>query len=331
MHKTCVVITLASSIASAAATLPLWMLSQRANLPVAESAEPGPDRFLSTDGMNTLDHVVFQHRLQPVAQHIRQANVVFLGNSRSLFALREETLTPFFEERSMSWYHLGFPADGWMFAEHMLSEFDARPGLAIVNADEFFLTRISPMAAKAVKATELEATKLHWESSLATTTRAHLHRVLPRPQTMFFARETALIHRSISNGTWHVIAARGIPEPVKPDTETNTGPTPEELGNARQFQAKLRERDIRLILTCVPRPNGTRSVAETIARELGVPFVAPQIAGLRTIDGSHLDSESADSWAKALLAELENELAAFVGGRNSYTTGATSEAAAARL
>ena len=63
------------------------------HLPVAESGNsPGADYYLSTDNATTLDQLVFHHRLEDMAEPLRNADVVFVGNSRSLFGFPELSL-----------------------------------------------------------------------------------------------------------------------------------------------------------------------------------------------------------------------------------------------
>ena len=52
-------------------------------------------------------------------------------------------------------------------------------------------------------------------------------------------------------------------------------------------------------------PNRTNAEKfKSEAALVGVPWVAPEVPGLRTFDGSHLNQESADRFAKEVFKEL---------------------------
>ena len=54
-----------------------------------------------------------------------------------------------------------------------------------------------------------------------------------------------------------------------------------------------------MILTYIPSTENNRSLADAIASALGMEMLAPQGEGLQTIDGSHLDRDSAEKFTTA--------------------------------
>jgi hypothetical protein len=54
-----------------------------------------------------------------------------------------------------------------------------------------------------------------------------------------------------------------------------------------------------IILTMVPNPETKIGNAKAVATALGMNFVAPEIDGLGTYDGSHLNEPSAQRWSQA--------------------------------
>ncbi|MDH5537710.1 MAG: hypothetical protein OEZ08_19330, partial [Betaproteobacteria bacterium] len=58
-----------------------------------------------------------------------------------------------------------------------------------------------------------------------------------------------------------------------------------------------------VILTIVPTVKTKRAEAMAIAQRLGHDLLAPQLEGLRTFDGSHLDGASAERWSAAFIRE----------------------------
>ena len=66
--------------------------------------------------------------------------------------------------------------------------------------------------------------------------------------------------------------------------------------NARVFEAFIEGLGVPkscVILTYVPSTENNRQLANAIAASLGLDLISPDGEGLRTIDGSHLDRESA--------------------------------------
>ena len=87
----------------------------------------------------------------------------------------------------------------------------------------------------------------------------------------------------------------------------------EVTANARSFEAFLDGLGVPkdcVILTYVPSTENNRRLANAIAASLGLDLIAPQGEGLRTIDGSHLDRESAEVFTTAFLAQAGPRLAA---------------------
>jgi hypothetical protein len=269
---------------------------------VSESPQPG--HYLSTDNATTLDQLIFHHQLEDIAGSIKQADVVFAGNSRSLFAFRAHTCDPYFEDRNLKWYHAGFPSENNVFTEHILETYDATPQLVIVNADDFFTGNISTIARRSVDTSTFGAKKLYWESRMSYRMRNRLHQWLPHPPTMFFAPESMIVYRSLINGSWLVGETRGRSTGVDQHSGQKTA-SDRHLQIADRFQQFVNARGGEMILTYVPKPTNDRARAKAIARHLGCRFVAPQLARLRTIDGSHLDEYSAARFAAAFFRELE--------------------------
>ena len=274
-------------------------------LPIADSSETlKPNRYLSTDNATTLDQLIFHHRLEDVAGPIKQADVIFAGNSRSLFAFRAEACDSYFDGRNLKWYHAGFPSENNVFTQHVLETYDATPQMVIVNADDFFTGNISTIARRSVDISSFGARTLYWESRMSYRMRHRLHQWLPHSPTMFFSPESMIVHRSLSNGSWHIGETRGRPTGVDQRSGHAT-PGDDHLKVAVQFQQFVNDRGGELVLTYVPKPTNDRARAAAISRHLGCRFVAPRLDELRTIDGSHLDNESAARFAAAFLRELD--------------------------
>ena len=63
-----------------------------------------------------------------------------------------------------------------------------------------------------------------------------------------------------------------------------------------------------VILTNAPYPETKVGDASAIASGAGLPLVSPELDGLNTSDGYHLDRPSADRWARAFLEAAGPEI-----------------------
>lgn len=310
MQRRCLLLFAATFLAltalSAAARRSSWMVN--VTIPVATSSpRPSPEYFLATDHTATLDQLVFQHQIRDVSGRAREANVLFLGNSRSLFALPERHCAPVLRRAGLSWYHLGFPCESWLFAVHMIEQMDLHPELVVVDADGFFENRMSAIAKRSLGTNRFNAHTTYYEACVSHAVRHQLHRLIPHIPSMFLAEESMVVYRSAANGAWFVAAGRGTPSGVNElvDPHLSTASTRAALlVSAREFLTTIQQRGGRVILTYIPSRLDRTSDAKWLAEELGCPFVSPSISGLTTLDGSHLDQRSVDQFAPEFLDQL---------------------------
>ena len=126
--------------ATAAATD--WLPALRGRtLDVARAERPpDDDHYLANDIGGQVDHHVLWFGIdEEVTRRLRAAEVLFVGNSRLMFALRPNLLRPFFGARGISYYVMGF---GFRESDRLplalIRKLDLRPRLVVANADGFF-------------------------------------------------------------------------------------------------------------------------------------------------------------------------------------------------
>ena len=111
---------------------------------------------------------------------LRQADVLFLGNSRLMFALRPAELQRYFAAHGLDYYVLGFGfREGDAFPRALIVRHDLRPRLVVVNADTFFGAGLSPWAEQVVQDTPFGAWKRHLEAEAAHEARRVVHELVP--------------------------------------------------------------------------------------------------------------------------------------------------------
>lgn len=261
----------------------------------------------------------------------RKADVLLLGNSRTLFAFREDSVEAFCRQTGLRVFNLCFPAnDGMVMAYEAILRNDLRPAFVVVNENQFFTLARSPYGADTAQVGRAGAWMRVWEHRLSWEVRRQLHRLFPRfgfgdiysarPNVTYQSTgDGCLVYENFSVGrqSYAIQAEKGasdLPE--------------DELRLARKFKESLEERGTRLVLTDIPydmesyvrarklsdslgalilAPENLKPFhkAVKLARELKVPLVEPPLEGLRTLDGSHLTGDSARKFADGFFARFK--------------------------
>lgn len=273
---------------------------------VAKAEVPPSGHYLAHGRAGHVDHHVLYHGLDPVStERLASADVVWLGNSRLLFALNRQALRSFFTPRGLSYFVLGFGHDEpFHFPSQILDRHEARPKVVVVNVDEFFVGPPSDWATRVTADSAFDGWKWWFESEASHYTRRLLHAWVPHWPDLLDNRREIVVYRSQLDGSWLVGTWPGETGPLPVAAEA-APPTEERIANAERFVSLMRSRGTEVIFCLVPSPRTSRATAMQLAEAVGVPLVAPELDNPLTIDGSHLAEESATQFAKLLLDALE--------------------------
>jgi hypothetical protein len=272
---------------------------------------PSDDEFyLAHDRGGHIDHHVIYHGIDRVVrERLRAADVLFLGNSRLMFALDPTTLAGFFVPLGLQYYVLGFGHEEQDdFPLQIIRDNDLRPSLVVVNADLFFAGRRSEWAARVIEESDFDAWKVQFEGETAHRVRRALHRIVPHYVDLGHGHREVVLYRSRENGTWFVANefADGSSFAWPPGDRTLPGVAARE--SAAAFKREVEARGARLVLCLVPGPDVSLHRARAFAEQLSVPMIVPNPGALRTIDNSHLSPDSARRVASDLLGQLRAHL-----------------------
>lgn len=273
---------------------------------------PDGEHYLARDSRGYVDHHVHMFGTDPeLVQRMRDADVLFVGNSRILYALRPDVARPYFGSRQLRYYMLGFgfkEADAFPYT--LILKWDLRPRLVVVNVDGFFGGGFSDWADVVMRDTPFAARKFQWESEIGHDVRTWFEPVLPNWLTIFGApgmnvRPGITTYRSRRDGTFALTPwpeAAGFRAPA----DNGASPGRRELDAAERFKDELERRGARLVLTRVPAPFTFGGASPTaFAKALGVPLVMAEPPALTSSDGSHLSEASAHDWSRLFLDELD--------------------------
>ncbi len=264
--------------------------------------------YCNTSSHGHYDHAAFLYDLEPgVRDAVAAANVLVLGSSHIEVALSTDEFVKF--ERShpdVRAYLMGF---GYFeqnkFSAAVIRKLHPTPKVVVINADPFFVDSASAEAERLMTSPGLERanalSKRFWHSISRAECVEGEHAFLARR----ICGSTGTWYRTRADGRW-VIRAPRLRIDSMPGTAAIQRDSAADVyaSHAIAFLKLLPVERRCVVITHVP-DGIARSQAAAIAKRLGSPFISPQLDGLGTSDGSHLDSESAERWSMAFLAALE--------------------------
>jgi hypothetical protein len=266
------------------------------------------DRYLAYCGGGNyadFEHGAFYFDLEPPAlDYARNADVLVLGNSRLQVALSNEATADWFKRAAARYYLLAFSYnEDMVFTEDLLRRMSPRASVYIINVDDFFQRR-ETAAAKTILHDPDARNRYEWKRFSQ-----RLHRPICSALPMLCGRRF-VIFRSRETGAYYKIPHE---EPVLPQNAVSYDRTVDQAAVADSTALavdflKQFAKGKCVILTNTPYPETKIGDAEAIAAGAGLPLTAPEVEGLNTSDGYHLDRPSADRWSKAFLEAAAPEI-----------------------
>ena len=260
------------------------------------------DRFLSycgATGYGDYEHGAFWFDLEPSAQaSAKNAEVLFIGDSRLQFAFSTPAIAQWFSSASASYYLLGFiEFENSVFFRALLPRLKPKAVVYIINIPEFFQASGS-LAAKGVMDGG-EAARLRYRMKRLLQS-AHKAICGPLPKLCGHA---ITIYESRPTGVWYMAPSgsfEGSERPVSSDNEIHPREVREAIELGQTFISELPTKPECIILTAVPGVGLKLGDANAIANGLGKRLVAPeQLDDLKSFDGVHLAFASAERWSEA--------------------------------
>jgi hypothetical protein len=257
------------------------------------------DRYIAycdATGYGDYEHGSFWFGLEPSAQNFaKDADVLFLGNSRVQYGLSTPATADWFSGASASYYLMGFTYyDGVHFAQALLRRIQPKAKVYVINLDEFFTQWESPPAMEVMHdpgARSNYEVKRLWQ---------RLHESICKKAPFICGRNYA-IFRSRDTGAFTISRGSALfdGKPVSYDRITREEVVKANTAIASKFLSSLPVQEECVILTAVPTVETKTGNANAIAEALHKILVDPEIQELQTFDGSHLDQPSAERWSQA--------------------------------
>ena len=287
----------------------IWKLTtlRRFTLDIATAADPPAGHFLAHDRGGHVDHHVLLHGMDAeTLRNLHRADVLLMGNSRLMFALRGEALRQYFVTRGLRPFALGFGhEEQHQFPLEVMRRHHLRPRLVIVNVDNFFGGVTSSWGERVLRDSRFDAWKIETEATVAHVVRREMHRVVPHVPDLWDGEREFIIYRSERDGSWFVATDFGRGVRLESFYRGRDFVRPHNLQLARAFKESVEATGARVIFVLVPGRDVSLTHAQLLADAVGVPLVAPDVPDLRTMDGSHLTDASAARYASAFFQHLD--------------------------
>ena len=259
------------------------------------------DRYLAyCNGANYADyeHGAFYFDIEPsVYNFARNADVLFLGNSRLQVALSTAATANWFSVASAQYYLMGFSYfENMVFARALLRKIRPRARVYVINIDDFFDESESPPV----------KTILHDPGARHQYEVKRLWQRVHEPICKTFAAlcgDKFVIFRSRETGAYYNYHTEAMVNrkitPISYDQVINRTVVNSNTAAASDFLSHFAQGKC-VILTMVPSVGTKIGNANAIANNLNMELVTPRtLQGLQTFDGYHLDAPSAQRWAQA--------------------------------
>lgn len=242
------------------------------------------------------DHGAFWFGIESeAARRAAAADVVFLGNSRTQYGLSTPGTDRWFAERGARYYLLGFAYEqSSAFNAPLLEKLDPTAKAYVINADNFFREDLSPPGEEVVAggARSRALLKRAWQP---------VHGLLCGVAAAICGDAPAT-YRHVETGQWRLGGVSPVYNIPRLDLPVNPEAVAAALPIAEAFIAGLPVERRCVVLTYVWTTANDAANAAALADALGVPFATPEVEGLTTFDGSHLDPPSAERFSQAFYA-----------------------------
>jgi hypothetical protein len=269
--------------------------------------EYGADRYLAYchgEGYADYEHGAFYFRLEPSIYHfVRNADVLFLGNSRLQVGFSTAATADWFTNSLYSYYLMGFSYfENATFAEKLMRRIEPRARVYVINIDDFFSRSESPPV----------KTILHDPDA---RNRYEVKRLLQPIHEWIcgsfgpLCGHKFVVFRSRETGAYLTegAAAQKVTT-VSYDRHIDQEAIGRQTAVAIDFLSQF-GRGKCIILTMVPFVGTKLEDAKAIARNLGMTLITPDVRDdLETYDGYHLDQPSAQRWSQAFFQAAGPEI-----------------------
>lgn len=250
----------------------------------------------------SMDHDIFYYGFGPSMKRAKEADVLILGHSMTLFAFEAGCTAEFARKHHVSFFHLGLLSEtGSEFFMKLMDRFRFHPVLVLVMPEysgrlAFFEDGLTTFASSIISE---GAVRRYFSNLLNQHVRWWASGEKP----------SHLLYRSEENGLLEAAIWPGYDsqnEEFTADTVNCPQPASETLSRARLLKDRIEKMGGRLVFFVVPGRNNCLEGSREIARRLGVTFLETDGKQITSFDGGyHLDRAGSLLFTQRFLAALE--------------------------
>lgn len=251
------------------------------------------------------EHWAYWNEADPISiDAVKAADILFLGNSRTQYAFSTDAVKDYFKRTGISHYVFGFGMGSLsLVPQKMIQKHGLTPKVLVINADPFFSDRLSGANHQMMRTDH--ATR--WEFSAKRWMQKFQHKACQFSGTpdglsnLMCSGRNETIYREPEHGHWNTKYYRPNKEIPVRFTDSLKWFIDESTGYAEQFIEQVGIKKSCVIVTVTPQSKTPLLFAYELSKKLGVIFIHTKLEGLKTIDDSHLDNDSAERWSEAVL------------------------------
>ena len=258
------------------------------------------------------EHLALIAPLEPAAvEHLKKADVLFLGNSKAKRAFNGDAMYRYFETRDAAAYNLAFGYGEFdLFPLALIKKYRLRPKVLIINADYFFYNALSTVAKSVIHAVDVDSGFVSLKRRVqpihqdwcGATDKNFLANIICTggAETMFRSRINGqTVYRNFDVTTSY---------PAQINEQAPLTNATMYVENARRFLAQVPTPRRCVFLTVVPSPKTDKRIAKLISHVLDIPYVDTQVTPYITYDDKHLQPESAERWGNEFLHNADGQV-----------------------
>jgi hypothetical protein len=284
---------------------PLYRLktSYREELPKIDS-----EWFLCNDP-EVLDYDIILYNWWGSDKYIQDADVIFMGNSRSVFAFRPEDYTVYLEKLNLKPYKLSFCSGDALIQSKLIERLDLKNKILIINGENFF-QRESQFTHNAINRGKWGSFKYILEHNLSWIVRNKIHRIFPPFAEYWLEQKHHIYYRSKKTGAHRWIYSGDerepgdAPPPLTPKNMEAANKLAAEQ-NPSDFLEAMKRRNITVFITHVPSPYYDCYYSTVLnQKKYGFNFIDVWPENLKYSGGFHLNRSSASEYCHKFMQEL---------------------------
>lgn len=263
--------------------------------------------YCHTTRYGDYEHYAMYNATEPQAiDALKQAEVLFLGNSNTQYAFSTEAIVNYFDRTGIPHYVMGFGQGAQSpVALSVIKKHELKPQLVVANIDPFFSTETNGTFQRVLDEGDTLHTEFarkqkiqQWQARVCSETNSRWSRWACHGQA-------DTLYRSKHNGHWLTDYYReNLRHPVT-DSDDLLDRVDAAAKAANEFIDSVNIKRECVILTVSPRTGTPTAFAIELAANLRLPLIMPELENLVTIDHSHLDSQSAERWSSAFIEQFD--------------------------